>query len=80
MNYKELLSKAKATNAKRDQDDREVGFQAASDGTPDMQLRTAIGAIEAGIVTDDWDCIAEAQAMLLHLHKVVTGRSYSSYE
>lgn len=77
MNYNELMTKARKTNAKRDKDEREVGFMAASDGTPEDQLRTAMCAIQCGIVINDWECIAEAQAMLEHLHLVVTGTPYT---
>lgn len=76
MNYEELITKARATNKKRDQDEREVGFKAVSDCTPDLQLRTAMSAIQCGIAIGDWDSIAEAQAMLEHLHLVVTGKPY----
>lgn len=76
MKYETLMAKARRTNAKRDQDEREVGFAAPSDCTPDLQLRTAMMAIQAGIEMDDWDCIAEAQAMLEHLHLVITGKKF----
>jgi hypothetical protein len=78
MNYQELMAQARKTNKERDQDERAVGFQAASDGTPDLQLRTAMSAIECGIKIEDWSCIAEAQAMLEHLHFIVTGKRYES--
>lgn len=76
MNYNELMQKARKTNAKRDQSEREAGFLANSNCSPAMQLRTAMMAIQAGITTNDWNCIAESQAMLEQLHFAVTGAQY----
>lgn len=76
MKYNELMERARKTNAKRDKDERKAGFAANSVFAPDLQLRTAMSAIQAGIAVEDWNCIAEAQAMLEHLHLVVTGKPY----
>jgi len=63
MNYQKLMEKARQTNKERDQIDQNSGL-----GTPDISpailLRTAMSAIECGIVQEDWNCVAEGQAML----------------
>ena len=65
MDYEKLMRKARRINAKRDKEEREVGFAAPGDGDDNsLFLRTAMSAIECGIKTDDWDCVAEGQAML----------------
>lgn len=64
MDYDKLMRTARQTNAKRDEGERESGFAAPPDNEPSMFLRTAMAAIECGIRTDDWESIAEAQAML----------------
>jgi hypothetical protein len=64
MNYDELMSNARRTNAKRDKQDRKNNFAAPGDLPLVEHIRTAMMAIEAGIKTDDWENIAEGQAML----------------
>lgn len=64
---KRLLAKAEATNLRRDQSERKAGFRAASDCSEDLIVRTAIIALYAGLSQDDWDCVAEAAAMLATL-------------
>ena len=62
--YEQLMTAARKTNAKRDASERKAGFAAESDLHPFVQVRTAMMAIEAGITTEDWSNIAEAQAIL----------------
>lgn len=64
MDYEKLMEKARATNAKRDNDDRLSGAGAPEDHGAWALLVTAIDAIKAGVVRDDWNAIAEGQAML----------------
>jgi hypothetical protein len=60
MNYDELMKKARETNRQRDKMD---GFNYAS-LPPSVVIDTAKMAIKAGIVTDDWNAVAEGLAML----------------
>lgn len=71
MNYEDLMSKARSTNANRDESERKSGYPAESDLPPSMQLRTAMMAIEAGIKLEDWGCVAEAQAMLENIARLM---------
>lgn len=61
--FTEMIGKARSTNVKRDGQDRKHGFAAPVDCTYDVQLRTVMSAIEAGMRGDDWTCIAEAYCM-----------------
>ena len=65
--YEELMRVARLTNKRRDRDEREVGFATPSDGGPGEIIKTAMFAIEAGIRSKDWSCVAEAQALLEEL-------------
>jgi hypothetical protein len=60
----ELLDRAEKTNRRRDATEREAGFGAASDGEANEIVRTAICALECGLATEDWNCVAEAADML----------------
>ncbi len=71
MNYENMMKKARDTNRKRDNVEREVGYAAVPDCPPDLQIRTAMSAIQAGIASNDWNCIAEAQAMLEQVEKIL---------
>jgi len=71
MDYEDMMKKARATNKQRDNHERKVGFMAASDCSLDLQIRTAMSAIQAGIASNDWVCIAEAQAMLEQVEKLL---------
>jgi hypothetical protein len=64
MNYNEVMDQARNTNKWRDQAERDAGLPAESDRHPYERIITAMMAIEAGIKTDDWSCIAEGQALL----------------
>ncbi len=80
MDYDKLMKRARAVNRKRDVGDRKmapfhrtmnkIGAQfpiepgAPSDLRIVDHIRTAMMAIECGIKTDDWNNIAEGQAML----------------
>lgn len=63
--YERLLTEARKTNAERDASDRASGFAAPSDAGLLVLLDTAAAAIKAGITTDDFETVAEGQAMLL---------------
>jgi len=65
-NYEKLMQKARETNQERDQADKHGGF-ATPDVTVNLLMRTAMGAIECGIKTEDWNNVAEGQAMLEQL-------------
>lgn len=71
MDYNKIMQKARKINAKRDAIDRKAGFGAPPDGPLDLYIRTAMGAINAGISLEDWDCIAEGQAMLEEIELIV---------
>lgn len=62
-----LLRQAERTNARRDREDRASGFTTPGDGPPDDALRTALSALHAGLVAEDWNCVAEATCMLADL-------------
>jgi hypothetical protein len=70
LNYEELMQKARKTNAERDEIDRKAGFATPGDGASILLLRTAMSAIETGIVTNDWNSVAEGLAML----EILAGR------
>lgn len=61
---KRLASQAEETNLRRDIEDREMGFTAASDCTLAEICRTAISALETGLLINDVRCFAEAMALL----------------
>lgn len=69
MNYEVAMKKARATNRNRDRAERKAGWLPVSECPPESQLRTAMEAIRAGMTLEDWECVAEAQAMLEHLWK-----------
>jgi hypothetical protein len=63
--YEALMDEARLTNAFRDETDRRNGFATPTSGR-DL-VTTVMLALKAGIVTGDWTCVAEAQAMLEEL-------------
>lgn len=67
MDYDKLMAQARATNAERDRIDREQGNATPLEAGPEAHIGTIAAAIEAGIRTGDWNCIAEAQAMILEV-------------
>ncbi len=67
--YRKLMAKAVATNAKRDDDERKAGILPASECPPDAIIRTAQEALECGLLTQDWNAVAEAAAMLAEITK-----------
>lgn len=73
MNYDKLMAAARKTNQERDGTDRAVGVAAPGDGPLSLYLTTAMQAIECGIMTDDWACVAEGQAMLEEIEKQLRG-------
>ena len=62
--YSNIMQKARETNIKRDMIDRKNGFVIPKDTKLDDYVRNVMCAIQCGISTNDWNCIAEAQAML----------------
>lgn len=65
MNYDALMKKARATNAERDRIERRELWCTPTEADLPVFLATVISAIQAGIVRDNWDYVAEAQAMLI---------------
>ena len=63
--FESILRKARKTNERRNQLERNVGFASPRDLPLGDQLRTVYFAIECGIKTEDWDCVAEGLAMLI---------------
>jgi hypothetical protein len=59
-----LVKKARRTNASRDKSERQHGFGVPSEIPIDCGLRTVITALACAIGKSDWDCVAEAYAML----------------
>jgi hypothetical protein len=64
---KAIMAKAIRSNAERDQYERAAGFGNSEVWSPDLTARTIITALHCALETDDWDCVAEAQAMLSDL-------------
>jgi hypothetical protein len=62
--YEKLLKRARRINAVRDAMDRSHGFAPPADCSWEVQVKTVISALQAGITHRNWDCVAEAQAML----------------
>jgi hypothetical protein len=58
------IEKARKTNRQRDAIERVHGHAAPADCPLDVELRTVIDALIAGIGRQDWDCVAEGVAML----------------
>ena len=67
--YERLMREARARNEERDVDERRMGFAAPEDCALLGFLRTAMAAIEAGVTNSNWECVAEAQAMLEQVQK-----------
>ena len=59
-----LIKKAQKTNQSRSKIDRKTGFAPPEDCPIDNHVHTVLNAIEAGIVLEDWNTIAEAYDML----------------
>lgn len=64
MDYEKIMKIARRVNQNRSKIDRKNGFAAVEDVSNLMQIETAMEAIKCGIITNDWDCVAEGQAML----------------
>jgi len=73
---RELVARARETNARRDQDETAAGFANPSAGPTDETIRTIICALMAGIMTSDWNAVAEGYVMLCDLHQQITGKPY----
>lgn len=65
--YEKLMVAARHANAEMDAVDLAAGWATPAAGGPRMLLATAMSAIEAGIRTADWACVAEGQVMLQEL-------------
>lgn len=59
-----LVEKARRTNIGRDKIERRHGFASPSAVPLDIGLRTVLSALACGLEAQDWDCVAEAYAML----------------
>lgn len=68
--FDKLIAKARHTNARRDAQEHRAGFAAPGDANfPGIVsswdlARTAAMALQAGMKTKDWDCIAEGYLMI----------------
>jgi hypothetical protein len=62
-----LLAKARETCARRDKQDRSLGLAAPGDCPLDVQVNTAISALDAALATRDWNFVAEARILLEQL-------------
>ena len=62
--FDELIDQAARTLAQMNKDDRESGFMPDEEESVPSRLRTVAFALEAGLKTEDWNCIAEAYLML----------------
>jgi hypothetical protein len=71
MDYDRLMRKARRHNRKLDAVDARYGNASPSQVVPSLQVRTVMSAIECGIKTGDWNCVAEGQAMLETLVEMV---------
>ena len=67
-----IISKARKTNAIRDNIDLKNGFAPPNRCSLDVFLKTAMGAILCGLQTEDFDCIAEGYVMLEDMHSKLT--------
>jgi hypothetical protein len=80
MNYDALMKKARKTNESRDKEEEQVGYLNPSEGLWSMRIATAISAIECGIKVNDWNAVAEGQAMLEKLVADVREAEGGSWE
>jgi hypothetical protein len=62
--FEQLVRKARRVNAERDRIDRKNGRAAPPDCPPGVHIRTVMAALESGMKTGDWPCVAEGYAML----------------
>lgn len=76
MDYQKIMRKAHKTNSQRDKDETAFGWVAPTNCPIDLHLRTAIEAIRSGIMSNDWDCVAEGQDMLSSIHERMKGIRY----
>jgi hypothetical protein len=60
----QIMARAERTNLDRDRDERMWGFASPGDCDDALLMRTAVDALQAGLVRRDWDCVAEAADML----------------
>lgn len=81
--YEEMMAEARRFNARMDRIEIDHGFATPDETGHAMALRTAMVAVQAGIVTDDWTCVAQAQVMLEQLVgrlEARTGKSNATME
>lgn len=62
--FESLTNQARRTNAERDSVDRSAGFAAPVECDLLTQLRTVLCALQSGMETQDWNCVAEGYVML----------------
>jgi hypothetical protein len=63
------IQRATRRNTFRSRAERSAGFAAPEDCSLEVALRTVVCAIHAGLVLEDWDCIAEGLVLLGHVTK-----------
>lgn len=68
--YEQLMLRARRHN--RELDSVDGGLLAHP---PDLQIATAMSAVEAGVRTRDWDCVCQGLAILEDLLGVLRRRS-----
>jgi len=78
MDYDKLMDEARKQNVEFDAIDRKSPFASPHERSPKVHLITAMAAIECGIKTDDWSCVAEGQAMLEQLDERMKGEPYEN--
>ena len=72
MNYSELMDAARKQDEAFEAVEVEVGTLPLRNAPLIMQLKTAMAAIEAGIVLDDFSTVAEGQVILERIVKILT--------
>lgn len=62
--FAEIMDRARHTNRERNRTDKACDIPVPRDCGPAIYLSAAISAIETGVMTEDWDPVAEGLAML----------------
>ena len=64
MDYKKLMSEARQFNAKMNKADEQAGFKTPGESPLSSHVQAAMMAIQCGIKTNNWDAVAQGQAIL----------------
>lgn len=72
--YQEMMIEATVRNARMDKADRAAGFATPAEAGDRLLLATIASGIESGMRAQDWQTVAEAQAMLLQMIRAKTPR------